>query len=368
MRTTVLSRRRCLMAGAAALGAMSMNPCQAQAPDPDCRRCRGTGLVPPAAPKPFVFVEGVGSFRAAEAVAAEHCPVCQPMADRAELVEQASERHATVRKRHQEWEDRTGWRLVLVQTRHAAIHTQHQPIEARRIGQAVEKFTIHLQNVTGSLILTPTQPDKYEQMLLLGQRSWDQFRKVLEGLYTSEQLGEPWLPARQLSSYDLFHIPHAFSTPDRLRELPPAYQAVKFAATRSIMLATAWRAPSWLAEGFGAYAQQAALEDVRISTVYSSERGPKAIYSLRDAKLQSRERKVRPWEDLLTRELRDFEPADYTQSLGMVAFLLDSQPARFLEFVRLLKAGTPCAAAMEQAYDKDHTILSLDAGKWLARA
>lgn len=365
MRTTNLSRRRCLAAAAAA---MCPRRARGQAADPECRRCRGAGLVPLAAPKPFVFVEGVGGFRAAEAAAAEPCPVCQPMADKTEPLEWARQQHEGAVRRHKQWEDRTGWRLVLVQTRHAAIHTQHQPIEARRIGQAVEALTIHLQQATGSLELTRTQPDEYEQVLLLGQRSWDKFRTVLEGLYTPEQLGEPWLPARQLSSYDFYHVPHAFTTPERVRHQAPAYQAVKFAATRQIMLATGWKAPTWFCEGFGAYGQQAALGDVRISTVYAPERGPKAIYSLRDAREQTRQRQARPWGDLLDRELRDFEPADYAQALGMVSFLLDTWPAKFLSLVRLLKAGTPCAAAMEQAYDKDSTILSLEAEKWLSKA
>ncbi len=289
------------------------------------------------------------------------------MADPDQLVQKANEVHKAVRARHKEWEERTGWRLVLVQTRHAALHTQHQPVEARRIGQAVEALTLHLQKTTGSLALTPTQPDKYEQVLLLGQRSWDGFRTVLEKLYTPEQLGEPWLPARQLAAYDFFHVPHAYTTPERLREQAPAYQAVKFAATRQIMLATNWKAPTWLHEGFGAYGQQAVLGDVRISTVYSPERGPKATYSLRDAKEQVRDEAIRPWEDLLDRELRDYEPADYAQSLGMVAFLLNSQPASFLDFVRLLKRSTPCRAALEESFGKDATILSLAAAKWLSK-
>jgi hypothetical protein len=289
------------------------------------------------------------------------------MADKGAPAEQVRQEHAAVVSKHKEWEERTGWRLVLVQTRHAAIHTQHQPVEARRIGQAVEALTIHLQKVTGSLELTPTRPAAYEQMLLVCQKAWDKFRQVLETLYTPEQLGEPWLPARQFSSYDFYHVPHAFAETQKLRDLPPAYQAVKFAATRQIMLATNWKAPSWLAEGFGAYGQQAALGDVRISTIYSSERGPKAIYKLSDAKEQAAARKFRPWDDLLTRELRDFEPADYTQSLGMVSFLLDAGPAKFLSLVRLLRRGSPSAAALEEAFDKDATVLSVEATKWLAK-
>lgn len=335
--------------------------------DPACPKCRGTGLVPLTKPKPFAFVEGAGPFQAKDAVHAEPCPTCQPKADRTPLVEQATEQHETTSLKHREWEEHLDGRLVHVETRHVSIHTQHQPAQARRIGMAVEAFTIHLQKTTGSLELTSTRPSTYQQMLLLGEPAWTKFRTVMETLYTQEQLGQPWLPARQFMAYDFPDIPHAYIQPERLRELPPEYQAVKFAATRQMMLATNWKAPEWLWEGLGAYGQQAALGDVRISTVYSSEKGPKAVYSFRDARQQASQRKLRPWPDMLQRELRDFEAADYFQSLGMVSFLLDSEPARFLDFLRLLKSGTFCQPALEEAYGKDLAGLQLANAKWLAR-
>ncbi len=177
MRAAASSRRRFLVTGggAALVAALSLQA-SAKDPDPACPKCRGRGVVPLVRPKPFVFLEGSGSFRPADAAFAQFCPTCQPMADKDLLIQEVARQHETVLLKHKEWEERTGWRLVLVQTRHATIHTQHQPIEARRMGQAVEALTIHLQKTTGSLELTATQPGFYQQMLLFGEDSWEKFR------------------------------------------------------------------------------------------------------------------------------------------------------------------------------------------------
>jgi hypothetical protein len=349
------------------LAAASLRNACAQKPDPACPQCRGIGLVPLVRPKPFIYLEGSSSFRPADAALAQYCPACQSKMDKEMLAAEAARQHEAALLKHKEWEERTGWRLVLVQTRHATIHAQHQPAEARRIGQAIEALTIHLQKTTASLELTPTQPGFYQQVLLLGEPSWEKFRKVMEGLYTAEQLGQAWQPARQALAYDFPDVPHAYIQPERIRELPPEYQAVKFAATRSMMLATNWKAPNWLWEGLGSYGQQAALGDVRIATVYSSDRGPKAVYTFRDARQQAVHKRLRPWPDMIGRDLRDFEPADYTQSMGMVAFLLDTEPAKFLDLLRLLKAGQECQTALEETYGKDLAELGQASAKWLIR-
>jgi hypothetical protein len=379
------SNRRSFLAtcGITAVSTMALPRRAAADVDPGCAKCRGTGLVPLTKPKPFVYVEGGGPFRPADAVHAQPCPTCFPMpegakaeqapkgkaflAEKSPLAEEAAEQYEAMAIKHKEWEEKTKWKLVLVQTRHVSIHTQHQPIQARSIGMAVEAFTIHLQKKIGSLELTPTRPGTYQQMLLLGEPAWLKFRTVLESIYTQEQLGQPWQPARQFTAYDFPDIPHSYLQPERIRELPPEYQAVKFAATRQMMLASNWKAPEWLWEGLGAYGQQAALGDVRISTVYSSDKGPKAVYSFRDAKQQAAARKLRPWPDMIGRELRDFEAGDYFQSMGMVAFLLDSEPVKFLEFLRLIKAEKECQSALEEAYGKDMNAISQASAKWLVR-
>jgi hypothetical protein len=70
---------------------------------------------------------------------------------------------------------------------------------------------------------------------------------------------------------------------------------------------------------------------------------------------------------MLTRELRDFVKADYPQSLGMVAFLLESEPARFMTLLELLRRRQPCQAALEEAYGRPLAELEAASVKWLLR-
>jgi hypothetical protein len=370
------SRRRFLAAGLA-LGTSALvapseraraqdRPADLPPADVDCTRCLGMGLIPLKNPKPYVFISGQGPFKPEDAVAGELCPQCLSTADKSLLVEWAKSDHVKIEENHREWQGRLSSRLLLVQTRHATIHAQLRPADARKAGLAVEALTLHLQKITDSLRLTPTRPVQYLQTLLWNRPAYDEFRKAMEKLYPTEQLGENWLPARDATSYDHFLIAHCYLTPLTLRELPPEYHALKFAATRQIQVATEWQAPLWLMEGFGAYTQDAILKDVRVSTVYVTDRGPGKPFTLQDARKQHIAGLARPWEEILPRELREFEKADYTQVLGMVAFLMSREPRQILELVRLLREGTPPEEALAEAYGQSVAELDEACGKWLS--
>ncbi|MCU0876937.1 MAG: hypothetical protein MUF06_03995 [Pirellulaceae bacterium] len=376
MRDFPTSRREFLAAGLA-LGSCGLAPLPETAhaqdrpadlppADVDCPRCLGMGLIPLKNPTPYVFISGQGPFKPEDAVAGELCPECLSTADKNLLVEWAKSDHATIEENHRQWQGRLSGRLLLLQTRHATIHAQLRPADARKAGQAVEALTLHLQKVTDSLRLTPTRPVNYLQTLLWNRAAYDQFRKAMEKLYPTEQLGENWLPARDANSYDHFLIAHCYLTPLTLRELPPEYHSLKFAATRQIQVATEWQAPLWLMEGFGAYTQDAILKDVRVSTVYVNDRGPGKPFTLQDARKQHVAGQTRPWEEILPRELREFEKADYTQVLGMVAFLMSREPRQILELVRLIREGSPAENALSEAYGQSVAELDEACGKWLS--
>jgi hypothetical protein len=364
-------RRRWLLLGAATVCAATIRTSAAQTicpgAIPACRRCRGAGLVPLTAAKPLVWIEGPAALRAEDALVGQPCPVCQLADDRAARLDQAAADHQAVLTTHAEWEERLGGKLLLVQTRHAAIHTQLKLAEAKQVGLALEGLAAALHKASGSLALVPTRPADYQQVLLWGEDSWTAFRRVMESLYTPEQLGENWHTAGKGTMYDHMEVPHCYFTPKIVREVPPEYFAVKLAATRQIYLATGWKAPAWLAEGFAAYGQQAALREARVSTIYALGRGPTRPVTLDEARRLRSAGNVRPWDKLLGRELRDFEPADYFQSLAMVAFLLESQPAKFLSFAEQLKSAETMQAALEAAYGDSLADLESAGAKWLAR-
>jgi hypothetical protein len=328
------SRRRCLAAIGAVIGCTAWPPAtSAQAAsvagaDPVCRRCRGAGLVPVTAVKPFVWIEGQAAFRAEEALVGQSCPVCQAPDDRAARIELA---------------------------------------DAKQVGLILEGLAAALQKASSSLALVPTRAADYQQVLLWGEDAWAKFRRVMESLYTPEQLGENWHTAGKGTMYDHTEVPHCYFTGKIVREVPPEYFAVKLAATRQIYLATGWKAPAWLAEGFAAYGQHAMLREARVSTIYALGRGPTRPVTLDEARRLLSADKFRPWEKLISRELRDFEPPDYFQALAMVAFLLERQPSMFLSLAERLKAGTAVGSALEESYKQSLAELEADEAAWLAR-
>jgi hypothetical protein len=369
-RRTIL-RRALGAAGFAAVACPGRLLPQDHESEPGCRRCRGLRRVPKSTAKPYVFVEGQGAFRPSEAAIGQPCPLCQAGDSALEIAAQsvraAQREHEDVLAEHAEWEKRLGEKLLLVQTRHAAIHTQLKPADAKRVGEAVEQMILRLQRTALSLAITPTRPSGYPQVILWGEPAWLKFRQVMETLYTPQQLGSEWHNAGKGMMYDHVKVAHLYLTPKMVRDVPAEYFAVKLAATRQIWIAANSRPPPWLIEGFSGYAQETVLGSARVFTIYALDRGPKKPLTLADAKRAAAEKLFRPWDKLLARELRDFEEADYVQSLAMTAFLFEDQPAKFLAFVEQLARGEPSQAALEAAYGKPASDLEAACAKWLAR-
>ncbi len=358
------SRRSFLAASAASL-ATARGLGQAPAGAERCLRCGGLGLAPVADAKPFVWIEGAAAPKPETAVAERHCPLCHNEGDSAELVQAFQERLAAAREQHGQWEERTGGRLTLVVTRHAALHTQYTAAQSRQIGQAVEMLMLHLRRITGSLVLVPSRLGKYEQILLWERPAWDQFRKVMEGLYTPKQLGETWPLAREYNSYDHFVTPHLFETPQTIRSRPVTHGPVFLAARRQICLATNWQAPVWLSEGFAEYGDYAVHKANRWYTIYDTRQRPPTGDWYAEARRLAAAGNLRPWDKMTSRELRDWEANDYVQTLGMVAFLLESEPGKFLDYCLRLAAGDDRLTTLEQAYRASREELDERCVRWL---
>jgi hypothetical protein len=362
-----LSRRE-FLAGAATAGVIATNVAALDAfrsPMAKCVRCGGSGLVPLKDAKPFVWLAGTPLPKLETAVDEQACPVCQPVADPVRLAAAAKERIDAAIEKQRVWEERTGWKLLLVVTRHAAVHTQLTAARARTVGMALESLTLHLQRVTGSLELTPTRPNTYELIILWEKPSWDHFRTVMERLYTREELGESWVSVRQYDSYDHAVTPHIVETPESIRARPPTCGPVFLAARRQINVATAWHAPLWLSEGFAAYGDYAVHKVNRWFSIYDAAQAPLIGDWMVEARRLAREAELRPWSKLAGRELRDWKSADYVQTMAMVTFLLESEPQKFLDFARRLMTGQQDVAALEDAYSAKFDELDLRCQRWL---
>jgi len=333
-------------------------------PDPQCLRCSGVGRIPLKDAKPFVWLQGTSPTKLESALGEQWCPICQSGADSAVLVGEMKDNVAAAIDKNRQWEERTGWKLNCVITRHATVHTQLTPAQSRPVGMALESLTLHLKRISDSLLLTPTNSATLELMLLWEKPAWEQFRKVMEGLYSREQLGDAWGAAREYNAYDHFVTPHMYETPQSVRTRPPSCGASFITARRELYAATDRHAPFWLVEGFAAYGDYVVHKVNRWFTVYDVKQVPVGDWLVEARKLAA-EAKLRLWREITKRELRDWEPDDHMQTMAMAAFLLESEPARFLDYVRRLKTGADEGAALEDAYRARPDDLDQRFTRWL---
>lgn len=361
------NRRQCLvgMAGTLIAAQCSRAAQQPEAdPSAECPRCRGSGRVPLAGTKPWVWTEGQSLPKWADILDEQWCPLCRPDAPHSTLVSDLKARFENALKNHQAWEERTGFSLHCVLTRHAALHTQLSLKPARDVGSAFEKLTLHLQTTTNSLALTPSLPSDFEIILLLEKPSWDAFRLVMEKQYSPAQLGESWFAAQRLNAYDHFVTPHLYETKETLRLRPPSCGATFILARRQIQLAANWLAPFWLSEGFAAYGDLVVHGVNRWCTVYTNEKVPVTNWLAETRKLAIADQLL-PWQHVMNTELRDWQNEHHFQSLAMVAYLLTDQPTKFLAYVHRLNMGEPPQVALETAYAATSEELQEKFSRWI---
>jgi len=337
---------------------------RAAASDPHCPRCGGVGRIPLKDAKPLVWIKGTPLPKWDSVVGEQACPLCPPAADAATLAAELKEQFDVAIEKNKQWEERTNGKLALVVTRHAAVHTQLSPAQARPVGMALETLTLHLKRITGSLLLTSTRAGTLELMLLWEKPAWEQFRKVMESLYQPQELGESWGSARDYNAYDHFATPHMYETPQSVRTRPPSCGATFIVARRQLNAATERRGPFWLVEGFAAYGDYVVHKVNRWYTVYDVKHIPIGDW-MADARKLAAEARQRTWKEMMKRELRDWEADDHVQTMAMAAFLLESDPPRFLDLARRLKNGDDTLPALEDAYRARLDDLEQRCTRWL---
>jgi hypothetical protein len=84
-----------------------------------------------------------------------------------------------------------------------------------------------------------------------------------------------------------------------------------------------------------------------------------------DAKKLAADSKLRSWKEMMSRELRDWEPQDHVQTTATAAFLLESEPAKFLKLLKRLRDREDQAAALEETYKANLDDLQDRCAKWL---
>jgi hypothetical protein len=331
-----------------------------------CEDCAGLGILPVKNRKPYYHIEGQPAPKAADAVAVRWCPKCQPDKKDQELIDEQTERFKTALDAHKNWEKEFGLPLVRIETRHIVVHTQMPPAECLKMAQGFEALASHLQDLTGTMELTRTRPETYDMMCFLEQQNFEKFRTVLEKLWSVEERGTSWSQSRGIAAFDHNMLPFFYESRHTLPQRPPVHGVCFMGGRRQLYVATQYRAPRWLAEGFAEYCEFAALKSNLWHTVYNANPGPTPGDWVSQVRQLAVAGQLRPWEEQMKRELDLWDVRDYLQTFGMVAFLIQTEPKKFLEVTRKLLAGTDCGKAIEEAYGKPITKLEPECAKWLA--
>jgi hypothetical protein len=332
----------------------------------NCEDCAGLGIMPLKNRKPYYHIEGQPLPKAPDAVPARWCPKCQPDKREQELIDAQTERFKTALDTHKKWEKETGFQLTRIETRHIIVHTQMPPGECQKIAQGFEALAAHLQDLTGTMELTRTRPETYEMMCFLEQANYEKFRTVLEKLWSLEERGPAWSQSRGIGAFDHTLLPFFYENRQTLQLRPPVHGVCFMGGRRQLYIATQYRCPRWLAEGFAEYSEFAALKKNLWHSVYNANPGPEPgdwVSQLRQLAVAGQ---LRPWEDQMKRELELWDVRDYLQTFGMVAFLIQTEPKKFLALTRKLRAGTDCDKAIEEAYGKPIARLEPECTKWIA--
>ena len=366
MTAVQLSRREFLTAAAAGTLAIAIpSKLGSQECLDPCEDCAGLGIMPLKNRKPYYHIEGQPPPKAENAMAARWCPKCQADKKDQELIDAQTERFKTALDAHKKWEKETGFSLTRIETRHIVVHTQMPPAECLKIAQGFEVLAAHLQDLTGNMELTRTRPETYEMMCFLEQPPFEHFRIVLEKLWTVDERGPSWSQSRGIGAFDHQLLPFFYETRVLLAQRPPVHGVCFMGGRRQLYVATNYRAPRWLAEGFAEYCEFVAMKKNLWHTVYNMNPGPTPGDWVSQVRQLAEAGQLRPWQEQMTRDIRDWDVRDYLQTFGMAAFLIQTKPKEFLSVTRKLRAGTEDKVAIEEAYGKTIDKLEPECTKWL---
>jgi len=323
---------------------------------------RGLGILPLEKPAPFVHVEGMPAPKPEDCVRSRWA---DPDKDPQRLIDAEAQRLLTAGERHKELEQKFAPGLVRVETHHVVVHAQFAPAEAQKIGLSLEALKVHLHTLTGSMLLTPLRPDGDELIIAADKPSYLRLLKVMEA-ENAGNLGDSWHLMPQVAGGTVGRSSVTFVQPQP--ELTP-HMAVAMIAGRSIAVASKGRAPYWLRTGFSAYGENIVFgKNLTSSVKYQLNERPLDDDWALAAKRLAAAGVLKPWNDIMGLDLQDYGPVDHVQSYAMTAFLLQSDPQKFLDMTELMAGGTEPAAAIAKAYGKPIEELQQVWLQWLVRA
>jgi hypothetical protein len=307
---------------------------------------RGLGILPLDPPRVYIHVEGEPVPTAEQAVRSRYT---DPDKDSTPLVEAEKARLAKAGELHLEWEKQLGYNLVRVETHHMLLHAQLPAAKAKQVGMALEAMKLHLQKLTGSMLLTPTRPEKDEIVIVLGKDMYTRLLGVIEKKHPNS-LGKNWHLMKSVSAGTVEQTSFFYYI-NGANSVPPAHMAVFQTASRSIRRATNYRAPAWFNEGFSAYCENAVLKRNLVHSIAYQNKDLKLSPDWAVAARQlAAANRLKPWNNIIQVELRDYEIEHHVQSYAMVAWLIQSDPQKFQELTLEFAQGKGSQEALEKVY------------------
>jgi hypothetical protein len=120
----------------------------------------------------------------------------------------------------------------------------------------------------------------------------------------------------------------------------------------------------WLQQGYADYCENAVLKSNKRFAVSDAGEAITTGDWLFDLRRYANERKLKPLKEMIGVELRDYKTVDYVQIFGMVKFILESSPERFLNMAKHLREGRSGIEALEAATEVSIEKLEKPWSKW----
>lgn len=330
-------------------------------PDPNCPVCHGLGIAPREKLPVYIHVERSRPPKPSLSLGCRFCPECQAGKDNRLLEDQEAERLKTAGERHREWENRLQVSLVRVENHALVVHAQLSVAEARRVAEALEALTAHLQQQTGSMLLSNRRPATDDMIILANPRTYERLIDYFEE--NEKHISTNWDLMRRVAGASIrrvsFFRRSEFGTP--MEDI-----AVHISATNQMQIATHYKSPDWLNQGFGAYCEFAVLRKNLMHGLSAQSIGMLRMDGNWDVQLRriAAAGGLLSWEEMFKTELAVYKPVHYFQSKSMVTFLMRN-PDRFLKMVELFSGGAKAAEALADAYDTSVEELEKDYRRWM---
>jgi hypothetical protein len=172
---------------------------------------------------------------------------------------------------------------------------------------------------------------------------------VIEKKYPNN-LGENWHLIKSVNAGTVEQTSFFYHT-NAANSVPPAHMAVFQTASRSIRRATNYRAPAWFNEGFSAYCENAVLKRNLVHSIAYQNKDLKLSPDWAVAARQlAAANRLKPWNNIIQVELRDYEIEHHVQSYAMVDWLIQSDPQKFQELTLEFAQGKGSQEALEKVY------------------